>query len=224
MSPSEETYIDFLSLNQGVVLLPLPVPEEVPDLLEQTRTFLKSDRGLLDRANRAFVSFVQSYAKHECNVILKVKEMDLGGVACSYGLLRLPKMPEVKRANVANFVAEKNFDLNSVAYRDKGREKERQGKLEEYNKTGLWPGAKRKLETKSWSKNTAVLDKRRDKKARRLEKLEQKKAATEEHVSDEDEDDLDSDLKMMKRLKKGKISQNDFDAAFDMDRIDTEEV
>lgn len=223
LSPSEETYINFLSLNQGVELLPLPCPEEVPDLLDQTRTFLKSDRGLLDRANRAFVSFVQSYAKHECNVILRVKDMDLGGVASSYGLLRLPKMPEVKRANVANFVAVKNFDLNSVAYRDKGREKERQGKLEEYNKTGLWPGTKRKVETKSWSKNSAVLDKRRDKKARRLEKWEQKKVDTKEQVSDGEEDDLDSDLKMMKRLKKGQISQNDFDAAFDMDRIDCEE-
>ena len=39
----------------------------------------------MDRANRAFVSFVQSYAKHECSVILRIKDLDLGGLATAYG-------------------------------------------------------------------------------------------------------------------------------------------
>merc|ERR1719361_2227845 len=125
----------------------------------------------MDRANKAYVSFVQSYAKHECNVILRVKDLDLGGLASAYGLLKMPKMPETKKLKVLNFVPEK-MDLNSVAYTDKTREEARQTKLQEYQKTGVWPGfEKRKgFETKAWSQKVEVLEKRREKKQRRPEK------------------------------------------------------
>ena len=45
---------------------------------------------------KAFVSFVQAYSKHEASYIFRVKDLDLVGVAKSFGLLRLPKMPELK--------------------------------------------------------------------------------------------------------------------------------
>merc|ERR1719429_963456 len=99
----------------------------------------------MDRANRAFVSYIQSYAKHECNVLLRVKDLDLGGVASCYGLLRMPKMPELRGIKISNF-SEVKMDMNSVAYKDKTREKERQEKLAVYKETGEWPGMKKKKE------------------------------------------------------------------------------
>ena len=48
---------------------------------------------------KAFVSFVRAYSKHEASYILRVKDLDLVGLAKSFGLLRLPKMPELKTAN-----------------------------------------------------------------------------------------------------------------------------
>lgn len=45
---------------------------------------------------KAFVSFIQAYSKHEASYIFRVKDLDLVGVAKSFGLLRLPKMPELK--------------------------------------------------------------------------------------------------------------------------------
>ena len=42
------------------------------------------------------MSFVQAYSKHEASYIFRLKELDLIGVARSFGLLRLPKMPELK--------------------------------------------------------------------------------------------------------------------------------
>ena len=62
---------------------------------------------------------------------------------------------------ITNFT-EVRMDMNSVAYKDKVREKERQEKLAVYKETGEWPGLKRKKESVSWSKNKEVLDKRRD--------------------------------------------------------------
>merc|ERR1712029_673421 len=135
-------------------------------LLDKVGTLLKSDRSHLDRANRAFVSYIQSYAKHECNVLLRVKDLDLGGAASSYGLLKMPKMPELRGIKISNFT-EVKMDLNSVSYKDKLREKERQDKLKIYKETGEWPGLKKKKETVSWSKNKDVLNKRREKKMRK---------------------------------------------------------
>ena len=44
----------------------------------------------------AFVSFVKAYSKHEAAYIFRIKKLDLVGVAQSFGLLRLPRMPELK--------------------------------------------------------------------------------------------------------------------------------
>jgi len=42
------------------------------------------------------VSFIRAYSKHEASFIFRLKNLDLSGVAESYGLLRLPRMPELK--------------------------------------------------------------------------------------------------------------------------------
>lgn len=54
------------------------------------------DFWLLIQGTKAFVSFIRAYSKHEASYIFRVKDLDLVGVAHSYGLLRLPKMPELK--------------------------------------------------------------------------------------------------------------------------------
>lgn len=220
IGPSEETYVDFLAINQKVTLQQIAAPEDTSDLLSETRKLLKSDRSHMDKATRAFVSFIQSYAKHECSVILRIKDLDLGGLATSYGLLKMPRMPEIKRSSIINFEEEK-MDLNEVKYVDKTREKLRLEKLATYKETGQWPGLEnRKKETQSWSKNQEVLDKRRDKKMKIFEK---RKAAEVVEEESEEEDDFQEDYKMMKKLKKGKISQNDFDEAFDMDKVEADQ-
>lgn len=42
------------------------------------------------------MSFVRAYSKHEASYIFRLKDLDLVGVSKSFGLLRLPKMPELK--------------------------------------------------------------------------------------------------------------------------------
>ena len=104
LCPNEETYVDFLGINQKVILNrhDYITPASSKDYLSQVRTLLKTDRSHMDRANRAFVSYIQSYAKHECNILLRIKDLDLGGIATSYGLLRMPKMPELKGVKIRN--------------------------------------------------------------------------------------------------------------------------
>ena len=47
--------------------------QRVPDLLPQLRDWQRNDRSVMDKATRAFVSFVQAYSKHECKFILRLK-------------------------------------------------------------------------------------------------------------------------------------------------------
>lgn len=48
------------------------------------------------QGTKAFVSFARAYSKHEASYIFRIKDLDLVRLARSYGLLKLPKMPEVK--------------------------------------------------------------------------------------------------------------------------------
>jgi ATP-dependent RNA helicase DDX55/SPB4 len=42
------------------------------------------------------VSFVRAYSKHEASYIFRLQDLDLVGLARAFGLLRLPRMPELK--------------------------------------------------------------------------------------------------------------------------------
>lgn len=103
------------------------------------------DRTILDKGQRAFVSHMWAYSKHECNLLLQFKELPLGHIATSYGLLKLPLMPEVKPEHKLQFQGPKQeIDFNSIPYRDKQKEESRLKKLDEYRKTGVWPSKKKK--------------------------------------------------------------------------------
>jgi hypothetical protein len=47
--------------------------EEVADFTDKLRSLQKSDRAIFDKANRAFVSYIQAYGKHECHLLLRIK-------------------------------------------------------------------------------------------------------------------------------------------------------
>ena len=79
--PTEDAYVNFIELNQKVALKAMELEqvvggdhqERLPDLLPQLRDWQRNDRSVMDKATRAFVSFVQAYSKHECKFILRLK-------------------------------------------------------------------------------------------------------------------------------------------------------
>ncbi|KAJ9127620.1 hypothetical protein QFC24_001030 [Naganishia onofrii] len=54
------------------------------------------DRDLADKAAKAFVSAVRAYSKHEASYIFRLRDLDVFGMGKSFGLLRLPRMPEIR--------------------------------------------------------------------------------------------------------------------------------
>lgn len=125
---------------------------QITKLRETLRQLQLKDRALMEKATRAFVSHIRAYSKHECSLLLRIKvnhthfyyyfliycvqDLSIGAMAATYGLLQLPKMPELKNKDSSDFPIVENFDFNAVPYKDKDREAARQLKLKQYEKTG----------------------------------------------------------------------------------------
>ena len=204
--PMEDTYLDFISLNQKVQLHKMDCinNEELQDISSTLRDWQRKDRSIFDKANRAFVSYVQAYTKHECKWVLRIKDLPFGEIATSMGLLKLPKMPELKKVKISGFIADKTVDFNDIKYKDKQKENSRQKKLEVFRETGNWPGMKQKpVVSKAWSQKQATKEKRIDRKRKKEMK---QKAAERENIEDENDlNDLEDDFRVLKKMKKGKV-------------------
>ncbi|XP_006460355.1 hypothetical protein AGABI2DRAFT_203365 [Agaricus bisporus var. bisporus H97] len=210
--------------------------QEVDQSLSLVRTKVLSDRVYNDQAMKAFVSFVRAYCKHEASYIFRIKDLDLVGVARSFGLLRLPRMPELQNVDKSGW-ADATVDWDTYAYTDKAQElkrlatKEAEKEIREKDQKQHIVRAKKRKANAAWSEQTERKDEREKRREKRVKKRkwlkDQQQCAstvTSENVSSEmktmdvsDEDDWDDLAKeesMAKKLRKGKISQQDFDTAF----------
>lgn len=182
--------------------------------LKTMRNLQRNDRLLFDKANRSFVSYTQYYQKHECRLILRLKDLDLGKVAMSFGLLKMPRMPELKGLDLSSFQEEK-IDINGIKYKDKQRETSRLEKLKEFKETGIWPSKKiRKMKkTEPWSeakKNKLDHQERRNsRREKRKKKMEMNPDSTKKKrkkgISEEDMAELAKDVALIKKFKKKKV-------------------
>lgn len=130
----EEDYLRFLDVRK-TPLTPLSLSnmeiksDEVQAATAAIRRTVLSDRALHDKAQRGFVSWVKAYSKHQASSIFRVTDLDWEDLGRGWGLLKLPKMPELKI-----WQGEKglglDIDFSSYAYKDKQREQNRRQELE----------------------------------------------------------------------------------------------
>ncbi|XP_022595527.1 ATP-dependent RNA helicase DDX55 [Seriola dumerili] len=199
--PMEETYVNFLSINQKCPLQKMPPVSDVVDVLPKVKAMSLADRAMFDRGMRAFVSYVQAYAKHECSLIFRIKDLDFASLARGFALLRLPKMPELRGKTFPDF-AETTVDTETIRYKDKNRQKQRQKMLKE-RETNPLP-RRTFTKNKSWSKQKAKKDRRKKVSAKR-------KHDEDSDVDNEDMKELLNDTRLLKKLKKGQISEEAFE-------------
>lgn len=108
--------------------------------------------------------------------------MPLASVAVTYGLLQLPKMPELKNQDVSDFPEVPNLDINQIPYKDKQRETLRLQKLKQYEATGTWPGKQKKAHkkaTEAWSKTKQMTEEKKERRRKRKRVKEMKTNAGE---------------------------------------------
>lgn len=129
----EEDYISFLEVRKTPIeKLTDPSIDLTDDIVKETteafRSVASSDRAIHDKAQKAFVSWVRSYSKHEASSIFRIADQDWNDLTQGWGLLRFPKMPEAKKYD-RSLIQIPKLDLDSFAYKDKQREKQRKADL-----------------------------------------------------------------------------------------------
>ncbi|XP_043496310.1 ATP-dependent RNA helicase DDX55 [Polistes fuscatus] len=222
---NEDAYVDFIKRNQKVDVQEMKL-EVCSDTARKCLQFMRDlqlkDRQIFDKANRAFVSYVQAYNKHECNLILRLKDIDLGSLAIGFGLLKMPRMPELKGRDVTSFVAPE-IDFNSITYLNKEKERIRLEKLNEFRNTGTWPRKiKRKFkQTESWTETKKKKLEKQEKRQRRKEKRKvlQEKGIDQvkkkkRSITAEELEELAKDVALIKKFKRKKITKEEFEAEF----------
>ncbi|KAK0154357.1 ATP-dependent RNA helicase DDX55 [Merluccius polli] len=202
--PMEESYVTFLSINQKCPLERMGPVRDVVDVLPKVKAMALADRAMYDRGMRAYVSSVQAYAKHECSLIFRVKDLDFSAMAKGFALLRMPKMPELRDKMFPDFVRTE-VDTDTIRYKDKAREKLRRKMLAERKEREPAPVVKRNtVKNQAWSKQ-------KNKKDRKRKKIAKRKHDEGSDGEDEDLKELLNDTRLLKKLKKGKISEEDFE-------------
>uniref|UniRef100_A0A3Q1MVV9 ATP-dependent RNA helicase n=1 Tax=Bos taurus TaxID=9913 RepID=A0A3Q1MVV9_BOVIN len=203
--PMEESYISFLAINQKCPLQEMKLQKNTADLLPKLKAMALGDRAVFEKGMKAFVSYVQAYAKHECNLIFRLKDLDFASLARGFALLRMPKMPELRGKQFPDFVPV-DVNTDTIPFKDKIREKQRQKQLlEQQRKEKTENDGRRKfIKNKAWSKQKA----KKEKKKKLTEKRKREEGSD---VEDEDMEELLNDTRLLKKFKKGKITEEEFE-------------
>jgi ATP-dependent RNA helicase DDX55/SPB4 len=263
LSPAEEPYADFLRVRRvpAAPAPPLPLPAEWAGggadaggetnassdananaaggarlALDALRREAEGDRLVAEAGARAFVSYVRAYKEHHCRFIFRIEDVPLGWLAASFALLRLPGMPEVRRAlrragqlgdgglkggkgkgggkggagarggsapPALEGFAPSVVDLADVPFRDRVRERQRQAALRA-RAAAPAPAAEK----------TAPAPRRRPAPAPAPAPGARLPAAKRRQLEGRQElDELAEEYALLRKLKKGKISAREFDAA-----------
>ncbi|KAA8496903.1 ATP-dependent RNA helicase DDX55 [Porphyridium purpureum] len=144
--PSEDTYVHFLAIQQCPVKNAIEMPDgplvgaalkdneaECADRMRRKiRKSMLEDRALMELSERAFLSYLRAYKQHECCEILRLDALDIGAVARSFFLFRMPRIAEFKTLkSKIQFERDASVQLKDVRFKDKNREAKRQRMLAE---------------------------------------------------------------------------------------------
>ena len=223
IDPKEDSYVHLLKRRK----VPLAQMSRAPNdggafasfVFARAREAVLADRDLLEKGQVAFVSFIRAYKEHRCSFIFQFKELDLGCLATSFILLQLPAMPEIprdraaQRDKFANFVpASTTIRADDIAYENPARERARQERLKEREVAAFSNGGAGKLarripdasvngELATVGEATMLVHKEKT-----TDRRKRRKAAMLHEW-----DSLQKEARLIKKLKKGKISEEEYD-------------
>ncbi|EMS48901.1 DEAD-box ATP-dependent RNA helicase 18 [Triticum urartu] len=127
------------------------------------------------------------------------KGLEVGKLAMEYGLLQIPSMPEVKHNNLSlkGFFPLGNIDFSQIKFKDKTREKQRQKAL------------KRKAE--ELANEPPVPEKRVPRERPDKPKRKQTGKQRQTIQTKEDMDELTNEYRLLKKLKRGVIDEDEYE-------------
>ncbi|EGG20180.1 putative RNA helicase [Cavenderia fasciculata] len=187
LSKAEDDYLEFMRLRKvSMVETPKPDTLALEHYTKEMRRVILSNRQIMERSIVAFVSYARAYKEHTCSYIFVTRKLDFGSLAHGYGLLRMPKMPELRFFNPDTWASGvSREDIEKVPYVDKKREAKRLIQLKE----------SKKKQEKREKKKEAKVKKILSISGLKMEDLTGKKQVKEEENeddSDESEDEVEA--------------------------------
>ncbi|UNI19892.1 RNA helicase [Purpureocillium takamizusanense] len=222
----EEDYVKFLEVRKTPII-PLARPEisvsddEARAATQKFRRIVKADRALYDKAQKAFVSWVRSYGAHQATSIFRASDLDWADLAEAWGLLRMPRMPELKTWEGDKMLGQK-IDWETFAYKEKTREQARQDALEA-ERTGAADNKREDMKRKrknneAWSGKLEKEDVRVERREKRRKKREAERSANmteDERAKQMELDALIAQVRRQNQEKQKAASKDDEFEGFD---------
>lgn len=218
LQKQEDAYIEMMA-NRGVPMTEYTQfgDENSVSICEELKQMSLSSREIYEASIKAFVSYIRFYQEHQAKFIFKLKDLDIPSLARTFGLLRLPSMPELRNtfnpAQLKGFVAIPH-DPDNISYTDKTREKQRLVALEKTRaqKATAAPEAnkKRMKNSVAWSEQKAKKQARQERKEKKekkreyLDKLKRQQPKVDGENDDDEDEDMADDYRELKKERKMK--------------------
>lgn len=219
----EEDYIDFMDV-KGIKLNRMETPDspEHDSLLNSMRAYILEDRARNELAVKSYVAFIRYYSKHITSSIFRLQSLDYILIAKMYGLLRLPKMPELKFIPPETIPKDgwlvEPIDMDKYSYSDKEKERTRLLNMESDKNKKIMDAKKRKelkVKNEAWSYKVGTKDAKQERREKMKRKREQIENQLLEESSDED-DKTNVDWKeIVKSNKRKKATDSALIGSFD---------
>lgn len=220
----EDAYIEMMA-NRSVPLTEYTenVKVEAESICEDLKAKSLTSRDIYEASIKAFVSYIRFYQEHQAKFIFKLKDLNIPSLARTFGLLRLPSMPELRNsftsAQLQGFTVTPH-DPDAIAYTEKMREKQRLVALEKKRvqkaaELPLKDDHNKKRQNKiAWSEQKAKKQARLERKEKKEKKREYLHNLKRQHnqvnqvnndvEEDDDEDDMADDYRELKKERKMK--------------------
>ena len=219
-----------LSKRVQVATVKAAVAKSCP-VIAAMRAASAANRDLLEQSSTAFMSFLRAYQKHECSFIFRFDRLDVASVAYCYALHRLPRIKETRKVSDERFQPT-TVDTATVPFLHKDKEAARLKRLGELRRGNearraaqeeggreatsdrdMPKGVQNQTQTQTQAERQAALwaakrpvDANKDQqKKKKMKSYAQKFRA--------DFEELSHETTLFKRLRKGKISKEEYDAA-----------
>ncbi|KAI0566902.1 RNA helicase [Gracilaria domingensis] len=217
LAASEESYVDFLKIRKCPTVK-FELSESI-NVLEDVKRVVReatlSDRAILEASELAFLSYIRAYKEHRCRYLFKLDELDINSAADSFGLLRLPRFYEFKKLRSKIKPRGEGVNIREIKFKDKQKEAARQRKISEAQERSTEriekaarKGKKRKRKAKANDNN--------ERKAKEKGMVRVNQAQYE--ISD-DEEDFSFEAMQLRKLKRGKITEETFDRLTGQDKF-----
>ncbi|KAI6194555.1 putative ATP-dependent RNA helicase DDX55-like protein [Aphelenchoides besseyi] len=217
LTQEEEAYVEFMQNYEHIQLFKHKInglnETAAVELREKVRKIAVTDRRILLNGTRAFVSFIEAYVKHDCQIVCKLKDQDIAGIAHSFGLLRLPLMRELRgRTDLKNF-EKAEITTSNIAFKDPKKEAVRLEKQKEKREAQSVEKEKQVAKEKQRTENPSKRQiKRKFAEAKDVGNLDdpmQKPKKLKKTRKEVEWQELQSDERLLKGYKKGKISKSE---------------